>query len=75
MTTTNGHPDCDDMGLAKEYKLQQEIDAENKLALREKAIALGFTDLYGDDGSGVGLRGTISGRVEFVKERITTRNT
>jgi hypothetical protein len=25
----NGYPNCDDMGLAKEYKLQQEIDDEN----------------------------------------------
>ena len=37
MTTTNGYPDCDDMGLAKEYKLQQEIDAQNKQALMDKA--------------------------------------
>jgi hypothetical protein len=25
----NGYPNCDDMGLAKEHKLQQEIDDEN----------------------------------------------
>jgi|694.fasta_scaffold07534_13 hypothetical protein len=25
----NGFPDCDDMGLAKEHKLQQEIDRDS----------------------------------------------
>ena len=29
----NGYPDCDDMGLAKEHKIQVEIDAENARSL------------------------------------------
>jgi hypothetical protein len=59
------------MALAKEHKLQREIDREEltaENALRERAIAAGFTDLYGDDGMGMGLRGTINGRVEWVKD-------
>jgi hypothetical protein len=34
----NGFPDCDDMGLAKEHKLQQEIDAEELGRFTEKEI-------------------------------------
>ena len=61
------------MALAKEHKLQREIDREElaaaaAAALHKRAIAAGFTDLYGDDGMGMGLRGTINGKVEWVKE-------
>jgi hypothetical protein len=60
------------MSIAKEHKLQQEIDREElaaENALRERAIAAGFTDLHGGiEDHGAGLRGRINGRVEFVKE-------
>jgi hypothetical protein len=66
MSMSYKHEDQDAMGLAKDHKLQQEIEREEQL--RERAIAAGFTDLYGDDGMGMGLRGTINGRVEWVKD-------
>lgn len=62
------------MGLAKEHKLQQEIDVlelADEQNLREQAIALGFTDFYGSiEYGGHGLSGTINGRVQLVKSYI-----
>jgi hypothetical protein len=45
----NGFPDCDDMGLAKEHKLQQEIDRENRddLMNRDAEIRIAMCELCG----------------------------
>ena len=62
----------DPMDIAHEWQEQQLIDRHElaeENALRERAIAAGFTDLHGGiEDHGDGLRGRINGRVEFVKE-------
>jgi hypothetical protein len=35
----NGFPDCDDMGLAKDHKLQRELDRENRDSAIHRAMA------------------------------------
>jgi hypothetical protein len=35
----NGFPDCDDMGLAKDHKLQRELDRENRDSAINRAMA------------------------------------
>lgn len=60
---------------AAERELCDEAERLSNMALRTLAVAEGFTDLYGDDGMGIGLRGTINGRVEWVRDYFRKKET